>query len=86
MQSVGQDGNYLPQSNLFTNSHVDPLLECVSQVILANGMGQSSERWLEFCDGRRQVFERAAQPDFFVQNCGSFTLENCVVKERNQDR
>lgn len=79
LQTTGTQGHrnmgsqYPQQGMFFADSHIDPFLKSVSKIILANGMCQSSEGWLEFCDGGWQVFEPAAQLGFFFQDCHAFT-------------
>ena len=52
---------------------MDPLLQRVFQVLLADGMRQCPESRLELDDGRRQVFEPAAQLHLILQNPDTFS-------------
>lgn len=52
---------------------MDPLLQRVFQVLLADGMRQHPESWLELDDGRGQVFEPAAQLHLVLQDTDAFS-------------
>lgn len=53
-------------------SHVDPSLQRVFQVLLADGLRQGPERRLELDDRCRQVFEPAAELHL-LQNTGALS-------------
>lgn len=69
--SCGYPGG-LPASGKFGYLHVDPFLQRVFQVLLADGLRQGSESRLELDDGRWQVFEPAAQLHL-LQNAGALS-------------
>lgn len=52
---------------------MDPLLQRVFQVLLADGMRQRPESRLELDNGRGQVFEPAAQLHLALQNADAFS-------------
>lgn len=53
------------------DSHVDPLLQRVLQVLLADGVREGPQRRLERDDGRGQVSEPAAEPHLSLQDTGA---------------
>lgn len=59
------------------HSHVDPLLKRVSQVVLADGVRQGPQGWLELHYGPWQVLEPAAQLHLLIQNF-AFSWKNCA--------
>lgn len=69
MRGGGAGGSCCPGSC----SHVDPLLQRVLQVLLADGMRQRPESWLELDNGRGQVLEPAAQLHLVLQNTNTFS-------------
>jgi len=60
-----------PQRATLSHSHGDPLLQRVAEVVLADGVCQGPQRWLELHHGFREVPEPAAQLHLLLQHPAS---------------